>query len=590
MLNSGREKKLFIVLSIVSLLISLIYSYLLKWHGDDIFIGFRYIQNLLNGNGLVYNIGERVEGYTDFLWLMLLYVFGLLKFNLTMVSEVLGILFSFATIFLFSIIGYKVSSVKNKFIFPFIAFALAINYDYNVWATSGLETSFFTFLLSTAFYIYFFSNNKINARLVLTGLFLCLAALTRPDALLIACSATFLLLVSSILNNENLNTIIKKIVLLNLSFLIIYLPYFIWRYNYYGFLFPNTYYDKMAYESAYSKGLIYIYTYFKIHFTSFLLLIIPFLFLFTMKKKGNFKQLIFEKENAAFIASLILVYIYLIFFVAKVGGDFMFARFIIPCVPFIYFIIFCFIISLKSLKGINALLFSLVFLFGTETYFRLKLFNQLSDSDNNSKVYITPDIADERFYYTHVADENLEKRIGKELTECFENLGVRSLVLGTQNRFAYYSHFYYCQEYFGLTDTLIAHSKSIPGGRIGHQKNASIEYIENKKIHFAYNTKSFENGNFNTAKLYLPSDTLYLLIFTYDNSIINKLTAKLGKNFEYTNFPDYLDEYLNKTLPDIKSYDELNKDYHAFYQYYFKNNNDKVRENKFNIALANKKD
>ena len=32
---------------------------------DDAFISFRYAQNFLNGHGLVFNIGERVEGFTS---------------------------------------------------------------------------------------------------------------------------------------------------------------------------------------------------------------------------------------------------------------------------------------------------------------------------------------------------------------------------------------------------------------------------------------------------------------------------------------------------------------------------------------------
>ena len=42
-------------------------SALLKLPEDDRFIGFRYSRNFARGNGLVYNVGERVEGYTSFL-------------------------------------------------------------------------------------------------------------------------------------------------------------------------------------------------------------------------------------------------------------------------------------------------------------------------------------------------------------------------------------------------------------------------------------------------------------------------------------------------------------------------------------------
>src|SRR5262245_42468042 len=39
---------------------------------DDAYISFRYARNLAHGLGLVYNEGERIEGYTNFLWTVLL--------------------------------------------------------------------------------------------------------------------------------------------------------------------------------------------------------------------------------------------------------------------------------------------------------------------------------------------------------------------------------------------------------------------------------------------------------------------------------------------------------------------------------------
>jgi hypothetical protein len=35
---------------------------------DDAYISFRYAASLLDGQGLVFNAGERVEGYTNFGW------------------------------------------------------------------------------------------------------------------------------------------------------------------------------------------------------------------------------------------------------------------------------------------------------------------------------------------------------------------------------------------------------------------------------------------------------------------------------------------------------------------------------------------
>ena len=44
----------------------------LRFFYDDAFITFRYAANLAHGHGLVFNPGERVEGYSNFLWTVLL--------------------------------------------------------------------------------------------------------------------------------------------------------------------------------------------------------------------------------------------------------------------------------------------------------------------------------------------------------------------------------------------------------------------------------------------------------------------------------------------------------------------------------------
>src|SRR5436190_24091094 len=46
------------------------YSASMRWQCDDAFISFRYVWHLVNGHGLVFNPGERVEGYTNFLWVL----------------------------------------------------------------------------------------------------------------------------------------------------------------------------------------------------------------------------------------------------------------------------------------------------------------------------------------------------------------------------------------------------------------------------------------------------------------------------------------------------------------------------------------
>ncbi len=578
----SNSKQYYLVISAIGILIGILISYDMRWLGDDIFIALRYVKNFNSGNGLVYNVGEKVEGYTDFLWLLLISVFTYLKCDAAKTTEVLGIFFSTGTLIIFSVIGFKISVIKNKFTIPFVTLALVLNYDYHVWATSGLEVSFVTFLLSTAFYIYFFSKLNTNKRLVFTGLFICFGLLTRPDVMIILIVANLFLLIGNLLKGEQLVQIIKIHSLFNLAILAIYLPYFLWRYNYYGFIFPNTYYDKLGNESAFGKGFYYIWIYLKCHFTSFLILI-PFFFFFPFFNKNGFKNVLLQKKIAPLITAISFILIYLIVFVAKVGGDFMFARFIIPCVPFIYFIIFYFLILIE-VKYLNLFLLTILSFCVIESVIRVNLFVETSEN-GKEKAIEHNGIADEQYVYLHLVNAEHETKMGRELNECLKGIDYKAMVMGAQARFAYYADFSYCQEYYGLTDTTIAHSVINERGRIGHEKHATIEYLENKGIHFVFNAGSLKEDEYRMATIQLPSRIINVEIITYDNEIINKLVTKLGKKFHYVNFPDYLDSYISSVLPTIVLYNNLDNDYKKFYSYYFKNNKDKKREDVFLNAL-----
>ncbi|WP_103355063.1 hypothetical protein [Amycolatopsis sp. CA-128772] len=52
--------------------LSLLHQLLFATVTEDALVTFRYAQNIADGNGPVFNPGERVEGYTNFLWLVLI--------------------------------------------------------------------------------------------------------------------------------------------------------------------------------------------------------------------------------------------------------------------------------------------------------------------------------------------------------------------------------------------------------------------------------------------------------------------------------------------------------------------------------------
>ncbi|MBI1292259.1 hypothetical protein GC173_13635 [bacterium] len=65
--------------------------------GEDSFISFRYVQQAAAGHGLVFNVGERVEGYSNLLWVLLLVPFAWLGMPLGPCSQLIATA-SFATL------------------------------------------------------------------------------------------------------------------------------------------------------------------------------------------------------------------------------------------------------------------------------------------------------------------------------------------------------------------------------------------------------------------------------------------------------------------------------------------------------------
>ena len=67
---------------------------------EDAFISFRCARNLWEGQGLVYNPGERVEAFSNFLWVLLLAPLGGVLGDFVLASKLLGFVFGEAPWFL----------------------------------------------------------------------------------------------------------------------------------------------------------------------------------------------------------------------------------------------------------------------------------------------------------------------------------------------------------------------------------------------------------------------------------------------------------------------------------------------------------
>jgi hypothetical protein len=292
---------------------------------DDAFIFLRYANNIAHGYGFVWNPGSApVEGYTSFLFLMLLVIIRLLGFTSISANGWLGIISSAIALLL----TWKLveTILPGKPLVWIIVYGVVGAAPILIsWTTEGLDITFYTAILLSATLAYLLSNEgKVSIWVV--GLLFTLLALARPEGILLfGITGIF-----EIIRNFRLERKIffRRLILLILPFLLIYVPYFIWRWSYFGYIFPNTYYDKTGAGLIQIKGgLVYWWQSINGVFgLSLILLAVSLLFI----------PLIRSRKVNPKIAYLVLVVLSIWGYVVMDGGDhFSGGRFILPSIPFL---------------------------------------------------------------------------------------------------------------------------------------------------------------------------------------------------------------------------------------------------------------
>ena len=123
---------------------------------DDAMISMRYAYNLAHGLGPVWNAGERVEGFTNPLWVGLMALVHLLPIPLSQTSLVVqwaGAVFMAGTLFF---VKWIVEHFTDDLFAMLGAVALTAFYQpLHSWALLGMEVSLLGLLLSAAIYLSF---------------------------------------------------------------------------------------------------------------------------------------------------------------------------------------------------------------------------------------------------------------------------------------------------------------------------------------------------------------------------------------------------------------------------------------------------
>ncbi len=223
---------------------------------DDAFISFRYARNLVHGYGLVFNVGEYVEGYSNFLWTILAGLGILMGFEPDTWANFLSTVASFVLVILVCHVAWR-SMGKSRFMLaPAVALMyLCLNRSYAVWATGGLETRLFSLLVFAAVVSSPLFVNKPKTVACSSVLF-ALGALTRPEAFLFFGLVTLWF----VIDLGRRGFCIKQLGVWLFPFLLMTGIHFVFRLTYYGYPFPNTFYAKVT-TANFWLGLRYLLAY-----------------------------------------------------------------------------------------------------------------------------------------------------------------------------------------------------------------------------------------------------------------------------------------------------------------------------------------
>jgi arabinofuranosyltransferase len=301
---------------------------------DDAFISFRYAENLASGHGLVFNLGERVEGYSNFLWTVLLTIpiwlrIDRFELGLLATAKLLGMLFSIGTLLVVTRAAALDRQPAERTSAPLAALYLATLVPFLMWGIGALETPLVTLLIAATIYLHLREDLAVRAGLPAipwSYLVLCLAALTRPEPVILFLPLAALRL-GRTLHVTGRRALARELAYLGL-FAGPYATFIACRYGYYGQIVPNTYFAKVSGDelTAVRGGLYLERTFAHLNWA-------------TLGAVGCGFILLARRFSYRFCAVLLLCAVYVVA-VFYEGGDWMPAcRMFVPMLPLVALLI-----------------------------------------------------------------------------------------------------------------------------------------------------------------------------------------------------------------------------------------------------------
>jgi len=299
---------------------------------EDAFITFRYAKHLGQGYGIgAWNTtGERVEGFTPFLWMLLLGGASVLNLPLVLAAKIMGVCAHLGIVILLLNLAYFIDERQMGFSTRRAGFLAALVVTFSLplsfYASSGMETTLFAFLGL----LYFLITTKCLLRnrgtFFLIPLTIALL-LIRPEGLFVAASIQLFAFFVAKREGKSVRFATLCLMTLGASFGLLTL----YRLVTFGYPLPNTYYAKATGGIHHLiLGMRYVRSYLLTD-PKAAVVVISCIILVVSKKK---------RVSVTAVERFIWVFLLLYFlYVMKVGGDnlwaFPYFRHMLSIIPFI---------------------------------------------------------------------------------------------------------------------------------------------------------------------------------------------------------------------------------------------------------------
>jgi arabinofuranosyltransferase len=479
------------ILSSIVVALLLVGLYFYNYIPDDTFITLRFARNVERGEGFAFNSGERIEGYSNFLWLIILVLASKIGLPLVAASRVLSLTCSLATLGLTCFAARHAArrimgDGWNAAMAPILpAMLLASSAPFLTWSLSGTEIPLYTALFLLGF-IFLREERRPGPVLAVFGLL----GLVRPEGLLFYGLAWIILFI----HRGNRRGVLLWGACILLMF---YAPYLIWKWLYFGSLVPNTFYAKtgplllmLRNGSGYLGGFLTGFGYL--------------LFLGALLAR---KRLLKER-TALYSPIFILVHWTAVLFL---GGDWMpYYRLLLPTLPLLMITVSDAVISVGSRRADTAaektrrnpvplvavLLILLVIFPGIISY--------------------------ERFEYERLAVRAFA-HLGRRLREMLPPQ--TSIGLGSTGAIGYYTDMRIV-DILGLTEERIARGGRIVASQPGHMKTDGAYVLSRKPDLLLLGNIRIQRGRRSREEMKLKIQ---------ENEIVEQLA--FSSDYEYVNIP-----------------------------------------------------